>query len=100
MAKKLSLNSFELGFLFLFSRDVTKEMKKALKKWEKAESRMYKMVEKRGVAGGEPPADGQLNQEGPLPDCSVSTAFREFADWKPSSPEEVAAEWYFHGMFT
>ena len=61
-----------------------------------AESRMCEKALARGVAGGEPPV-GELNADGPLPDCSVSAAARALAGWQANSPAQLAAEFFMCG---
>ena len=62
-----------------------------------ANSRTYAEALKRGFAGGKPP-DGQLNPDGPLPDCSLSSAHLALAGWKASSDLQVNADWIIHGL--
>ena len=65
---------------------------------ETAASLAYEIAIARGVAGGEPPPDGHLNADGPLPDCSMRVAERELAGWKATSAAQVASDWCVHGM--
>lgn len=74
------------------------EVLSAIEEMQNADDLMRQKALERGVAGGKPPPDGHISQDGPLPDCSVNAALKALAGWKPSTPAQMTAEWVFHGI--
>ena len=95
---KLALINIEADITCTICRDITEEVMAEVDALEDADSLAYETANERGVAGGEPPPDGHLNADGPLPDCSMRVAERELAGWKASSAAQVASDWCVHGM--
>lgn len=57
---------------------------------------MCQKARTRGVVFGTNP-EGQLQADGPIPDCPLSTASCSLAGWQATSPSQIASEFFMCG---